>query len=129
MIDYYSQFKILHMMLAAASVLGFVIRFMWMVQSSALFVHKLSRVLPHVVDTLLLLAGLSLAVMSQQYPWAESWLAMKLSLLVFYIVFGALALKHGQTKTLQWVFFGCAVAVVTQMVGVALHHNPWGWFL
>ncbi len=128
MIEHYPQLKTLHMALAALSVSGFVIRFVGTVRDSALMDHKLTRTLPHVIDTLLLLAGLSLVLMSQQYPWVDAWLGVKLFLLLFYIGFGALALKRGQTTARRWLFFGGAVAVVTQMAGTAMRHSPWGWF-
>lgn len=83
------------------------------------------RWLPHVNDTLLLSAGLTLMVMSGQYPGpAHPWLAGKLLLLLAYIGAGKQALRPGLTRAaaLGWlvVALGCVGGIV------ALAMTRWG---
>lgn len=127
MAAFYPLIKHLHMTLAAISVCGFMLRFMWMSQGSPLSEHKLSKVLPHIVDTFLLLGGLALAIVLQQYPFSVSWLSMKLLLLLVYIGFGTMALKRAPTQFSRTLYFVAALLVFAQMVGVVINHNAWGW--
>lgn len=61
------------------------------------------RVLPHVNDTLLLVAGIGLAVLAGFQPFDHPWLMLKLILLPLYVLTGARALKASQkAKQLQW---------------------------
>lgn len=118
----------LHMGLAMVSIMGFVLRFVWMYRGSAVFEHRLTKVLPHIVDTLLLLAGVRLMFILRQYPLVDTWLSMKLLLLLVYIGLATFALKRARNRTMRLVFFWAAVLVFSQMVGVALKHSAWGWF-
>jgi len=58
---------------------------------------KLTRILPHVIDTLLLVSAITLVIMSGQYPLESDWVTLKLVLLSLYIVLGTFALKRGKT--------------------------------
>jgi len=121
--------KHLHLLLVTVSVLGFVLRFLGSVCGAAWVRSPVGRVLPHIVDTVLLLSGVSLLWITQLNPLSVEWLSVKLLLLVAYVVFGALAMRAvAQGGATRWLFFGLAVAVVVQMVGIALRHHPWGWF-
>lgn len=53
----------------------------------------------YVNDSILLTAGLLLMVITQQYPGAQSWLSVKLLLLLLYIVLGVFALRAGHNRT------------------------------
>ena len=127
MADFYPLIKHFHMTLAGISLCGFILRFMWVSQGTALIEHRVSKVLPHVVDTLLLLGGLTLAIVLQQYPFSVSWLSMKLFLLLIYIGFGTMALKRAPTQFSRTLYFFGALMVFAQMVGVAINHSVWGW--
>jgi uncharacterized membrane protein SirB2 len=54
------------------------------------------RVTPHVVDSLLLLAGIGLALIIRQYPFLDAWLTAKLLALIAYIGAGHVALRRAQ---------------------------------
>ena len=56
------------------------------------------RVLPHVNDTLLLLAAIGLSVVQQQYPFVHGWVTAKVLGLLAYIGFGMFALRRGQQQ-------------------------------
>lgn len=127
MAEFYPFFKHLHMSLAALSLAGFVLRFVWMWRESALLQHRLTKVLPHALDTLLLLAGLALAWLLRLSPLAQPWLGVKLVLLLLYIVLGTLALKRAPRGAARAVCFVFALLVYAQLVGVAIRHHPWGW--
>jgi uncharacterized membrane protein SirB2 len=63
-------------------------------------VAKSLKVIPHINDTLLLFAGISLAFMGGINPLHHAWLMAKIIALVFYIIFGTVALKSVGMKSI-----------------------------
>lgn len=120
----YLAIKHLHVTCVVLSGLGFCLRGMWMMRESPLARHRLARILPHVVDTLLLGSALTLAWMSGQYPFVSGWLTAKLCGLIAYILLGVMALRRGRTRSLRTRYFVLALAAYAYIVGVALSRNP-----
>jgi len=82
------------------------------------------RVLPHVVDTLLLASAIALVLMLAQYPFVHSWLTAKVIGLVFYIALGMVALKLGATLRVRIAAWIAAQLVLAYVVAVAITKNP-----
>ena len=122
----YLNLKSLHMTLASVSIGGFIIRWAWMKSGSALSRHRLTRSLPHIIDTLFLASGIWLAVIIHQYPFTDSWLTAKIFGLLAYIALGALALKPSRSSLSRSISFLLSLLVVAWIVSVALSKNPWG---
>ena len=121
----YLILKAAHVSFAALSAGGFVLRGWWMWRGSPLLQHRLTRLLPHINDTLLLASAIWLALWSRQYPVVMDWLTAKVLALLLYIVLGSLALKRGRTaRTRRWAFAG-ALATYGYIVLVAVTRNPW----
>jgi uncharacterized membrane protein SirB2 len=95
-----------------------------MARQSPRLQQRLTRVLPHVVDTLLLGSALSMAWLSGQYPFVQGWLTAKLCGLLAYIGFGAMALKRAPTRAARLRYLALAVLAYAYIVGVALTRNP-----
>ena len=89
---------------------------------------KWVKILPHVIDTLLLGSAISLTIAIQQYPLVSSWLTVKVVALIMYILFGIAALRRGKTKLQRIIFFALAILTFGFMVTVALSHQPLGIF-
>ena len=124
----YLIIKNTHLTLVTISLLLFSIRGLMMVLKNENYRHRIFRVLPPLVDTLLLASGVSLMVILQQYPTTVSWLAVKLSALIIYILLGVVALNRVNNYRLQVISFIAAVSVVLFMVSVAINHHPLGIF-
>ena len=122
----YLAVKHAHILFAAISGLFFLVRGSWMVMESGMLQKRWVRVLPHVNDTLLLVCGVTLSVLSRQYPFVAGWLTVKVLLLIAYIVLGAIALKRGRTKSVRIVAFVAALACFLFIVSVAVTKQPWG---
>lgn len=120
----YLAWKTIHVWCAALSISGFMLRGYWMLIDSPRLRHRLTRVLPHVNDTLLLSAGVVMAFRIQQYPLVHGWLTAKLVALVAYVIVGSIALKRGRTHRVRAVALISAVAVFAYMVAVALTRRP-----
>jgi uncharacterized membrane protein SirB2 len=123
----YLVLKQLHLTMVAASLALFVLRGVWMLRDSPTLGARWVKVLPHVVDSLLLASALALAFTLQQYPFVQSWLTAKLLALVLYIVLGSLALKPGRPRGLRAAAFFGALVVFLYIVSVARAHDPWGF--
>lgn len=59
------------------------------------------RILPHLIDTVLLASALTLVFWSGQYPFQQSLLTAKLLALLVYIALGTVALKRGKTPVVR----------------------------
>ena len=120
----YLALKHFHVTCVVLSGLGFALRGLWMLNDSPLLRARLTRVVPHVVDTLLLGSALLMAWQSSQYPFAQGWLTAKFFGLLAYILCGTMALKRARTKGRRVVFLVLALLAYAYIVGVALARNP-----
>ncbi len=116
----YLAVKHLHMSCVALSGTLFLLRGGWMLADSGMLARRWVRVLPHLVDTLLLTSAIVLAWWSGQYPLAQNWLTAKVLGLIVYIVLGTVALKRGRTKTVRAIAFAGALLCFAYIVGVAM---------
>lgn len=99
-----------------------------MLLKNPLYRHRLFKIIPPIVDTFLLGTGVTLMILIQQYPNEQSWLAVKLSALIAYVVLGVLALNRVDNYKAQVLSFILAVLTILFMVSVARSHNPLGIF-
>ena len=120
----YASLKIVHVSCVAASYALFVVRGIWMMRESSHLQHRWVRIVPHLVDTLLLASAVALAVMSHQYPLANGWLTAKVAGLLIYIGLGTVALKRGKTRRVRVRAWLAAQAVFFYIVAVAITRQP-----
>ena len=116
----YLLIKQLHITCAVISGSLFVLRGMWMLLRPELLQHRWVRVVPHVMDTLLLGTALTMVTLSGQYPFVLPWLTAKVVALLVYIVLGAVALKRGKTRAVRSMALVGAILVFGYIVAVAL---------
>jgi uncharacterized membrane protein SirB2 len=121
----YFLIKHIHMTAAGLSLLFFIIRAYWSVTGSGLLQNKLVKTAPHIIDTVLLVAGIILAAMIGP---EQPWILAKIVLLLAYIGVGTIAIKRGRTPVQRAVAAVVAVAIFLYIVGIALAHNPLSWF-
>lgn len=120
----YIALKHLHVTFVALSGLLFLVRGIWMLRASPNLEQRWARIVPHIVDTLLLASAIGLAVVSHQYPGQMPWLTAKVVGLVAYVVLGTIALKRGRTQGLRTAAFVGALACFAYIVAVAVTKNP-----
>lgn len=124
MIEHYTLIKFLHVSCVVISIALFALRGYWAITESDLVKSKWARVLPHPIDTLLLAAGITLAILLQQYPFVDAWLTAKVSALIIYIIAGWLAMR-AKTKQKQIQAYVVAITVFIYIVWVALTKNAY----
>jgi uncharacterized membrane protein SirB2 len=115
----YTFIKILHMSLASISVLGFLVRGILKINESPIVEKKLVRVLPHVIDTFLLLSAITLVVMSGMYPWVAPWVAAKIVGLLVYIGLGVVVMRTARTRQTRIACFALALVTAAYIFMVA----------
>lgn len=123
--DPYGWLRPAHILLAGASVGLFTLRGLGVLAGARWPMAAAVRGASVCIDSLLLLAGVALAVLLQV---TQAWLPVKLGLLLLYIVLGSLALKRAATRTGKALAFAGALACVALLVGVARTHQPLGWW-
>lgn len=116
--------KTIHLTCAILSISGFLVRGYWMLTGSPLLQARVTKILPHLVDTILLVSAVWMTIIIQQFPFVNAWLTAKLMALVVYILFGTVALKRGKTKGIRTLSLFGAVSVFFYIVAVALAHDP-----
>ena len=116
----YAILKHFHLTAIALSVILFILRFYWLHRNAEQLQKKWVKVLPHIVDTVLLLSAISLCIILQQYPFVNSWLTDKVVGLFLYIGFGLLALKLGKSTSIRWFGFLGALATIAWIGKVAV---------
>lgn len=125
----YYWVKMAHIATVSFTIPFFALRFYWMLQHPHLVQKPLVKYIAMWNDILLLAAGITLAVMSHQYPFQEPWLTAKLIGLLIYIVCGALALKRAKSRIMRIYFGLLALLCVGYIVSVALSRTPASWVL
>ena len=105
----YLILKHIHVTCVVLSGLGFCLRGGWMLCEAPQLQLRLTRILPHVVDTLLLGSALTMAWLSGQYPFVQPWLTAKFFGLLAYILLGMVALRRGRTRRIRAVAFVAAL--------------------
>lgn len=114
----YSAIKHAHIGIAYLSILLFIIRFALFKFKPAFKSNKLLKILPHVIDTFLLIFAIWLCTIISQYPLTDHWLTAKVIGLVGYIGFGIIAIKQGKT----WAFVAALISFA-YIFGAAKTHS------
>ncbi|KAB2967445.1 SirB2 family protein [Zoogloea sp.] len=123
----YLALKHFHITCVALSGAGFLLRGIWSLSGSPLLRARLTRVLPHIIDSCLLASAIGLAWMAGQAPFVHGWLTAKVIGLLVYIGLGMVALKPTRPRSVRMLAFAAALAVFAYIVSVALTKNPLGW--
>ena len=124
----YSILKYLHERSAFVSSELFTAHRVWLMSAPAQLQQRWEKVVPHVVDTLLLATAIALAMVAWRTGGAqntklarsEDTRRARLHRL------GSIALKRGRTCRTRVVDFIAASTVFAYIVSVALSKSPWG---
>lgn len=102
----------LHALTAVITITLFIVRFLGKQLNAKFMRQRWVHILPHLNDTCLLIFGITLIILTQQYPnlSSERWLTEKLCFLIGYILFGFVALKSNKT---YFRYVGFILAIVS----------------
>lgn len=117
--------RLIHISCVALSGLFFFVRGLAVIQRSQLVGQLWVRRTAESIDTILLMSGVTLAWLSDQTPWQESWLAVKLIALLVYILLGMVAFHWGRVLTIKSMAWIAAMVTYLFMIWVAVNRDPW----
>ena len=125
MIEFYPQIKQAHIGFVLLSGGLFALRGLLLLAGQRWANARPIRWLSYTIDTGLLTAALMLLVVLKLNPFVVPWLAVKLVLLVVYVLLGYIALKraHGWPRV---AWYAAALACFGFMYTVARAHHPLG---
>jgi len=123
---YYLELRTVHIAAVIASGSLFLVRALALNLGRADWpLTRSVRILAYAIDTLLLAAAITLAMLIGQYPFVDSWLTAKVLLLVVYILLGYRALRR-PTLAGRLAYLTGAVAAFLFIIGIARAHHPLG---
>src|SRR5262245_8946911 len=124
----YGILKLVHQSAVTLSFFGFLGRGVGMILAAPWTNSRWARVLPHVVDTVLLASAVGLVWMLRVSPFAVPWIAAKIVGLVVYIVLGMVALHYGRSKRVRIAAWLAAMMTFGYIVSVAITKDAGGFF-
>ncbi|MCK4950410.1 MAG: SirB2 family protein [Gammaproteobacteria bacterium] len=116
--------KAAHILCAISSISFFIIRGIWMMQSSQRLAQSWVKITSRSIDTALLMSALGLMFITEQFPGTMGWLTAKLLALFVYISLGMIALHWGKTKQIRISAWIASLVVFSYIVSVALTRSP-----
>ncbi|MEW7315259.1 invasion regulator SirB2 [Buttiauxella gaviniae] len=123
----YFALKHFHILTVIISVSLFVLRYWWQYRDSAMSNKRWVRIVPHVNDTLLLVSGAALVMITHFYPFTPqgAWLTEKLFGVIIYIVLGFIALgKRPRSQQVRWFAFLLTLVVLYIIIKLATTKIP-----
>ena len=123
----YVILKYTHVAAVVASFTLFFVRGLWMMTAPEKLAVRWVRVVPHVIDTVLLVSAIALAAITAQYPFVQPWLTAKVLALLAYILLGTVAIRRGRTRRVRIVAWILALLVFGYIVAVARMRDPLPW--
>ena len=115
-----------HVGAAAISLALFLLRAGWMLAYPGRLQMRWVRIVPHCVDTILLLTALWLA-WQLGVEGTRGWLAAKVVGVLVYIVAGTIALKRGRTLRVRIAALVAALVTFGYIVSVAVTKSALGF--
>ena len=122
----YAAIRAVHVASAAISLALFLLRTAWMLGSPERLQLRWVKVVPHLVDTVLLASALWLA-WQLGVQGTRGWLAAKVTGVLVYIGAGTAALKRGRTLRVRIAALVVALATFGYIVSVAITKSALGF--
>lgn len=119
--------KNIHIICAILSFAGFFLRGILSLFQPMILQKKWVKVLPHVVDSILLTSAVVMLYTMNLSILKNDWLIAKIIALVLYIALGMIALRPSfaiNIRILTWIF---ALTVFIYIVSVAITKSVWGF--
>jgi uncharacterized membrane protein SirB2 len=123
----FEALKHLHMGCAFLSIAGFTLRGYWMLIDSPALRRRPVKVLPHMIDTLLLASAVGMLLIWQLSPLQSDWIIAKIIALLVYIGLGMVALRFGKSRKTRVNAWLLALLAAAYIVSVAYSKSPWGF--
>jgi len=126
-VDYFAV-RAIHQTAVAVSFCGFFARGVGVIAAAKWVRSRITRTVPHVVDTVLLATALWLVWQWHATPRTTPWLVAKVFGLLAYVVLGGVALRPATPPRWRVAAWLAALATFAWIVSVAISKDPLGLF-
>lgn len=123
----YATLKLVHQSAVALSLVGFFVRGVAALSGARWLRFRIARIMPVIVDTVLLVSAIGLAWTLRLSPLAAPWLLAKIIALVVYIALGVIALKPAAPLPVRAASWVAALVVFGYIASVAIAKDPRGF--
>ncbi len=122
MMNTFSVLFSIHLISIALSVGMLTLRFWWRYTDARLASARWTRIVPPIIDTILLFSGMALIVKTHILPFTEqgTWLTEKLFGVIIYIVLGFIALDYRRARSQQARLIAFPLALVVLYIIIKL---------
>lgn len=126
MIEFYPQIKGVHVLAILCSGALFALRGSGLLLGMRWPMAAVVRYLSYTIDTVLLTAAMMLLTILPGGMYANGWLAIKLVLVLCYVLLGLFAFKRDRSTRARALLFIAALLVYAQIYFIARAHHPLG---
>jgi uncharacterized membrane protein SirB2 len=113
--------KLIHIVFIFSSFISFSGRMLISIIKPELLQNKFIKIAPHIIDTLLLISGITLVFQGNWLAGEYGWITSKLILLLGYIGFGVMAMRLKGIN--RWVAFFAAITCFIAIFITAITKN------
>ncbi|MCK5831200.1 MAG: SirB2 family protein [Methylococcales bacterium] len=114
--------KLIHLIFILTSFVSFSGRFALSIIKPEILQNKILKIMPHVIDTILLVSGITLVFQGNWLEGEFGWIASKLTLLIGYIILGVVAMRSKEGVK-RWMAFGGALFCYISIFIIAITKN------
>jgi uncharacterized membrane protein SirB2 len=118
--------KLFHLTFVLLSISSFVGRVILSVIHPTLLKQKIFKILPHIIDTLLLISGITLVFQGGWLSMQFGWIIAKIVALVGYIFLGVIVMRN--SGNVRWIAFAGAIFCYVYIALVAVTKNAFLFF-
>lgn len=113
--------KLVHVGSALLSILGFVARSVLLMRDSPVMKTRWVKVVPHCIDSVLLISAIALAVQYGFSPFNNPWLLFKIIALLVYIGLGMVVMRFATNNKVRFIAMCAAIFTFAFIVYVAVN--------
>ncbi len=122
--EFYANIRAVHICAASLSGALFFVRALCSILGAQWPHTKLARILSATIDSVLLIAAITLWTILPKEVFANNWLTVKLVLVVSYIAIGFVAMRQTNARPVRIAASLVAVLTFAAIVTIARSHNP-----
>lgn len=120
----YVGLLMLHKLAVLFSIIGFFGRGIGHIFNQQWVTKKPVKILPHVIDTLLIVSALGI-VWVTGFQFSDPWILAKIIGVLVYVGLGLMAFRFAKTRAQKALYWLLALAVLFYLVAVAMQKQVW----
>lgn len=117
--------KAIHISSALLSISLFLLRSYWLLKSPKMLTIKPIKVLPHIIDSILLTSAFIMIYINKIPLGIESpWITSKVVAVIFYILLGLYIFKFSKNNYQKYISLVMSVLIYIYIINTAITKNP-----